>query len=218
MSKPSDLLFRAALLVACGAASLIFVSGAAAGTQEDATSFAVTGGSLAFSTTPAMPTLSGVTLNGSPQQTNTQMTNFGVDDASGSGAGWNVTVNAASGTGKSAVFAAYCPNVSCGTDSGPGYVPSGASLPANSLVLNSTGASFTPAGNAPAHECNSGCNVDSASPVKLVSAAANNGMGTFTTTDWSAGSLTLITPANLKALLTGEVYRVDLLWSLTSGP
>jgi hypothetical protein len=89
-----------------------------------------------------MPTLSSITLNGSAQTTTTTMTNFGVADATGSGSGWNVTVAGQSGVGKSAVFAQYCPKATCGTDS-EGYVPSGATLAANSLTLGSTGASFS---------------------------------------------------------------------------
>src|SRR6478736_6817443 len=80
---------------------------ASAATAEDKTQFSVTAGSLSFSTTPAMPTLNAVTLNGSAQTTNTTMTNFGVADATGSGSGWNTTVAGQSGASKSAVFKQY---------------------------------------------------------------------------------------------------------------
>jgi WxL domain surface cell wall-binding len=190
-------------------------------TQEDKTQFSVTAGSLSFSTVPAMPTLSSVTLNGTAQTTNTTMTNFGVADATGSGSGWNVTVAGQSGSEKSAVFAQYCPNATCGADS-KGYVPSGATLAANSLTLGSTGASFSAqngsTGTAPTLQCSSACNVDSASAVKIASAALNAGMGTWLTTGWSATSLALATPSTLKALSNGEVYRVNLLWTLSTGP
>src|ERR1700759_4626613 len=66
---------------------------ALAATSNDQTTFTVTGGSLSFSTAPALPTLTAITLNGQAQTTNTTMTNFSVLDATGSGAGWNVTVN-----------------------------------------------------------------------------------------------------------------------------
>ena len=199
------------IALACGTAH--------AATQNDSTSFAVNTGSLAFSSVPAMPTLGAVTLNGSAQTTNTTMTNFAVDDATGSGSGWNVTVNGLSGGGKSAVFKQYCPNATCGTDSGgPGYIGAGYSLPVDSLTLASTGATFNPSTSAPTYQCSSACNVDSGSAVKIISAAANNGMGTFTTTGWGGTSLALTTPATLHALQTNEVYRVDLLWTLTSGP
>ncbi len=191
-------------------------------TQNDSTSFSVSAGSLAFSTVPATPSLGAITLNGAAQTTHGTMTNFGVDDASGSGSGWNVTVQGHSGSGLSAVFAQYCPNATCGTDSGPGYVGGGASLPADSLTLNSTGASFTPgggtSGTAPTLQCSSVCNVDSATPVKVASAAVGAGMGTWNTQSFSGTSLALATPSTLQVLQTNEVYRVDLVWSLTSGP
>lgn len=210
---------RARLVAAAAAvAALAAPAGALAATQNDTTQFSVTGGTLTFSSAPDLPNLPAVTVNGSSQNTTAQMTNFTVTDATGSGAGWNVTVNGDATGGKSAVFKACCPNASCGTDSGPGYVAGGATLAADSLVLNSTSATFSPATSAPTHQCNSGCNVDHGTAVKVVSAATNNGMGAFATSGWGASSLTLTTPANLAALQTNEVYRLDLLWSLTSGP
>jgi hypothetical protein len=95
-------------------------------------------------------------------------------------------------------------------------------LPANSLVLNSTGAGFTAqngtTGTAPTHQCAAGCNVDSASAVKILSAAAGAGMGTYLTNAFSATSLALSTPTTLKVPANGEVYRVNLLWTLSTGP
>jgi hypothetical protein len=191
-------------------------------TAENTTQFSVTAGSLSFSTTPAPPTLTSITLNGQAQTTTTTMTNFGVADATGSGAGWNVTVAGQSGTGKSAVFAQYCPTATCGSDTGPAYVTSGATLAANSLTLSSTGASFTgqsgTTGTAPTLQCASPCNVDSATAVKLASAALGAGMGTWLTSGFGASSLSLATPSTLKALANGEVYRVNLLWTLSTGP
>jgi hypothetical protein len=43
-------------------------------------------------------------------------------------------------------------------------------------------------------------------------------MGTFKTTGWSASSLVLTTPSTTKALPAEEVYRVNLLWTLSTGP
>jgi hypothetical protein len=194
---------------------------ASAATQEDKTQFSVVAGSLSFSTVPAMPTLSSITLNGQAQTTTTTMTPFGVADATGSGSGWNVTVAGQSGAEKSAVFAQYCPNATCGADV-KGYVPSGATLAANSLTLNSTGASFAAqsgsTGTAATLQCGAACNVDSASAVKIASAALNAGMGTWLTTAFSATSLSLSTPTTLKALSNAEVFRVNLLWTLATGP
>ena len=214
-SRPLRLLAASAL---CGALS---VAQASAATSEDNTKFSVSAGSLSFSTTPAMPTLTSVTLNGSAQTTNTTMTNFGVDDATGSGSGWNVTVEGQSGTGKSAVFAQYCPKTKCGSDS-EGYVGGGQSLAANSLTLNSTGASFAAqggtTGTAPTLQCSTACNIDHPSAVKVASAATSAGMGTWLTSGFSATSLALSTPSSLKLLSNEEVYRINLLWTLSTGP
>jgi hypothetical protein len=219
-TTPSPARSLLALGVACAFAVGLPVSAMAA-TAEDKTQFEVKAGSLSFSTTPAMPTLSAVTLTGSAQTTNSTMTNFGVDDATGSGSGWNTTVAGQTGSEKSAVFAQYCPTTTCGSDS-KGYVPSGATLAANSLTLNSTGASLSAqggtTGTAPTLQCSSACNVDSASAVKIVSAALNAGMGTWLTTGFTATSLALSTPTSLKLLSNGEVYRVNLLWTLGTGP
>jgi hypothetical protein len=207
--------------IAIWLAAVATPSAALAATAEDKTQFSVVAGSLAFSTTPAMPTLSSVTISGAAQTTNTTMTNFGVADATGSGSGWNVTVAGQAGTGKSAVFKQYCPTATCGSDT-EGYVTGGATLPANSLTLNSTGANFAAqggtTGTAPTLQCSTACDVDSASAVKIASAAANAGMGTWLTSGWSGTSLALSTPSTLKALSNGEVYRVNLLWTLSTGP
>src|SRR2546427_5699011 len=148
-----------ALLFACVAAALL-PTAALGATQEDKAEFLVKAGTLTLSTVPAMPTLKEVTLTGGAQTTNTTMTNFGVQDATGSGSGWNTTVAGQSGTEKSAVFAQYCPTATCGPDS-KGYVPSGATLPANSLTLTSTGASFSApnssTGTAPQLQCPARC-------------------------------------------------------------
>jgi hypothetical protein len=204
----------------CAVAALV-PAGTFAATTENTTQFSVTAGALTFSTTPAMPTLSSITLNGQAQTTTTAMTNFGVADATGTGSGWNVTVAGQSGSGKSAVFAQYCPTATCGSDT-LGYVPSGATLAANSLTLSSTGASLTgqsgTTGTAPTLQCSSACNVDSASAVKVASAAVNAGMGTWLTGSFGASSLSLATPTTLKALSGGEVFRVNLLWTLSTGP
>src|SRR5205807_9650353 len=211
----------AILLLASAVSVLLAPSISAAATQEDKTQFSVVAGSLSFSTVPAMPTLTSVTLNGTAQTTTTTMTNFGVADATGSGSGWNVTVAGQSGAEKSAVLAQYCPNATCGSDT-KGYVPSGATLAANSLTLGSTGASFAAqsgsTGTAPTLQCGTACNVDSASAVKIASAAVSAGMGTWLTTGFSGTSLALATPSTLKALSNGEVYRVNLLWTLSTGP
>jgi hypothetical protein len=195
---------------------------ARAATQDDQTQFSVTAGSLSFSTVPALPTLGSVTLNGEAQTTSTQMTNFAIADATGSGSGWNVTVAGLPGSGESPVFEQYCPTAGgCGADP-QGYVSGGATLPADSLTLDSTGAGFTAqdgsTGTAPALQCGSVCDVDSESAVKVASATVGGGMGTWLTSTFAPNSLSLATPTTLKALSNGELYRVNLIWTLNTGP
>ena len=216
---------RLRLCLGSMAAILAFAAlpSANASAASDTTQFSVTAGSLAFGTAPDVPNLPALTLNGQSQTLNAQMNGYSVSDATGSGAGWNVTVIGDSTGGKSAVFKQYCPNATCGSDSGPGYVASGATLPANSLTLSSSGATFSAlngtTGTAPTHQCTStACNVDAASAVKTVSAAAAAGMGTYQTSGYSATSLALTAPTTIKALQINEYYKLDLVWSLNSGP
>jgi hypothetical protein len=176
-------------------------------------------GTLAFDVAPDAATMPGVTLNGQAQTTTAQMTNFAVDDTTGSGSGWNVTVAGDGTGGKSAVFKQYCTQAGgCGADP-LGYVSGGQTLPAASLKLSSTGASFTGAnGTAPTPQCSSACSVDAGSATKIASAASGAGLGPWQTTGFGASSLSLSTATTLRALPANEVYRVDLLWSLNSGP
>jgi hypothetical protein len=206
------------------AAALALPSLALAATANDTTQFSVTAGSLAFTTAPDVPNLPALTLNGQAQTLNGQMNNFGVDDATGAGAGWNVTVSGDPAGGKSVVFKQYCTQAGgCGADP-LGYVTGGATLAANTVTLTSTGASFSAqngtTGTPPTHQCAGGCFVDapSGSPVKVVSAASGAGMGTYLTTGYTATSLAASAPSTVKALPANEVYRVDLLWTLGSGP
>jgi hypothetical protein len=178
-------------------------------------------GTLSFEVAPDVGSLPGVTLDGQAQTTTAQMTNFAVDDTTGSGSGWNVTVNGDSGTGKSAVLKQYCTQAGgCGSDP-LGYVSGGQALPAGSLKLNTTGASLTGAnGTAPTFQCSASCSVDAAaaSPSKVAVAAAGAGLGPWQTSGFSASSLSLSVPTTLRVLPANEVYRADLLWTLSTGP
>ena len=176
-------------------------------------------GALKFGTAPALPALPAVTLKAEAQTSTATMSNFTVEEAAKEAGGWNVTVAGRSGVGKSAVFARYCPKATCGGDT-EGYVAGGATLAANSLTLNTTGASFTGgSGSAPELKCAVSCKVDSASAVKVASkATGGTGGSTWKTSGFSAASLTLSTPSTLKALPAEEIYRVNILWTLATGP
>jgi hypothetical protein len=173
---------------------------------------------VSFTTAPTLPTLSTVTLNGQAQTTFSLWSNAMKLTSSGTNSGWNLTVNSRTGAGRSSVFKQYCPNATCGSDSGPGYVTGGFTLPADSLTLNTSGASWTGAAPRPAYQCNASpfCNIDQTTATKVVSASTSVALGTWTGSGSSV--LTLSTPASLRKLQSGEVYRVDVQWTLSSGP
>jgi hypothetical protein len=157
---------RSFVAAAMAVSMLAGASSALAATSPDTTQFAVTAGTLAFTTVPDAPAFPGLTLNGQLQTLNAQMGNFGVDDATGAGAGWNVTVAGDNTGGKSSVFKQYCTQAGgCSTDP-LGYVTSGKTLAQNSMTLSSTGAGFSAqngtTGTAPTHQCSSPCFVDAA--------------------------------------------------------
>jgi hypothetical protein len=173
---------------------------------------------VALTTAPNLPTLTGVTLNGQSQSTSTIWSNAMQITSSGTNNGWNLTVNGNSAAGRSAVFKQYCPNATCGTDSGPGYITGGFTLPAGSLTMNTSGASWTSAAPRPAYQCSVTpfCKIDQTTATKVVSASTSVALGAWT----GSGStvLTLATPASMRKLQTNEVYRLDLVWTLSSGP
>jgi hypothetical protein len=176
---------------------------------------------LTFSTSPVLGTLPGITLSGGKQTTTatTTLNHFAVTSSGTPNIGWNMTVASVTGTGKSSVFKEYCPNTTCGTDSGPGYVTGGYTLPADSLTLDTAAASITGSGaTKPTFQCNTSpfCDVDTTTQTKIVSATFASSLTTWTSSGNSTLSLT--TPANLHKLQTGETYRVDLLWTLSTGP
>jgi hypothetical protein len=176
-------------------------------------------GALAFDATPDTGTMPSVTLNGQAQTTTAQMSDFGVVDTTGSGSGWNVTVVGDGSAGKSAVFKQYCTQAGGCSGDAFGYVAGGRTLPAASLKLSSTGASFSGAnGTAPTLQCSAPCSVDAGATTNIASAAAGAGLGPWRTAGFGTSSLSLSTATTLRALPTNEVYRVDLLWSLNSGP
>ena len=173
---------------------------------------------LALTTAPTLPTLTGVTLNGQSQNTLTTWSNAMKITSSGTNTGWNLTVNSASGVGKSAVFKQYCPNTTCGTDTAPDMSPADLRFPADSLTLNSgaelAGRPRHPGRHISAASARSARSTDYGD--KVVSAST-----TWRSATWTGRvrpMLSLATPASLRKLQTGEVYRVNVVWTLSSGP
>jgi WxL domain surface cell wall-binding len=230
-TRPTIALHRAIALALAGAAlvSLFLLLASKAEANNDKTYFTVTAGALEFVTAPALPVLTGVTLNGEAQNTHTNMTNFKVKDARGTGVGWHVSVSsrATVGTTVSEKFKEYCESASvCGANAAEKYVAGGKELEANSLTLNATAGTFSPSdANVPAYtaECLAGCTIDTpeGTPHKVVSAAVNKGMGKYETAFNNAEphGLMLATPMNLATLPNAnEVYRVDVVWTLATLP
>jgi len=180
---------------------------------------------LAFGTAPSLPALPTIALNGRAQVTTAQMSNFsviaaleGVFEHSPS-SGWNLTVSGDTASGDSPVFAQYCPNSGgCGKDNF-GYVPGGQTLPEGSLTLNTTGASFsTLLGNPASFTCETPCALDSTSASKIATESKATTLATWTSTGFSPSSLALTTPTTLKTLPASEVYRLNVVWTLSTGP
>jgi hypothetical protein len=174
---------------------------------------------VAFTTAPNLPTLTGITLNGQAQTTTTALNlSLGPFKITSSGTpdiGWNLTVNGNGSAGNSAVFKQFCPSASCGTDSA-GYVPGGFTLAADSLSLNTAGATWTSGTTKPAYQCNTACPIDSGAAVKIVSASSSVATGTWTAS--GSASVSVNTPSTLHKLQTGEVYSVNLVWTVNTGP
>jgi hypothetical protein len=172
---------------------------------------------VSFTTAPTLPTLTPLTLNGQSQNTSTPWPNAMKIASSGTNTGWKLTVNSTSGGGRSSVFKQYCPNTTCGTDSF-GYVTGGFTLSADSLTLDTSGASWTGSGTTPAYQCSASpfCKIDQTTATKVVSASTSVAPGTWTAS--GSSTLSLATPASLRKLQAGEVYRVNVVWTLASGP
>jgi hypothetical protein len=177
-------------------------------------------GALQFTTAPSAPALGAVTLNGQAQTVKATMGSFTVEDTSGE-SGWNVTVQGQTGTDKSAVFEGYCENGASACEKNAAKTYGGHALPAESLKLNtSSGAWSTSYGvGAPEFKCNSSsCPLDAATATKIASAPAKAGLGPWTASGFGSSSLTLLLPSTVFALPAHEIYRVNLLWSLNTGP
>lgn len=175
----------AAVLVVASIAVAATRTGAHAAIATDSTQFTIAAGPLTFFPAPALTdtasnphgNVAGVTLGA-----------FGVRDASGSGRGWNVTVQ------------------------------NGELATVDALTLNSSGAAFTSrtgtSGIPPALRCAGGC-VLGQTPTLIATATDSAGMGTWVASGWLSSSLSLWAPA--PGAFAAE-RRADLIWTLGTGP
>jgi hypothetical protein len=159
-----------------------------------ATSVTLLGGSLSFSTTPSASDFPSTALTGAQQTIHANFANWGVTDATGSGAGWHVTFQASQFTGTGPI-----------------------TLPAGSLVL--TTPVVTPNGvNVAVPPVGQGATftLDGGSAVPIVHALAATGQGAWTMTQANAagGDLALTIPASAAA----GTYTSNLTFTLAAGP
>ena len=137
-----------------------------------------------------------VTLDGTANTTSATMAAFSVNDARGSGAGWNVTIAATE-------FAEW---------DGSAYVDGGKTLGTSRTSLgNATVAKIDEtSSNVPTMTAGV-YTLDAGAAVEIASAGEGEGMGTYTITP---GAVSLTVDADAYA----RNYRSDVTVSLTSGP
>jgi hypothetical protein len=158
-------------------------------------SLAAPAGAQLSITNPAVADFPGITLNGTAQTVSAQLATFTVDDSRGTGAGWNVTVQATQ-------FAEH---------NGTSYVTGGKTLPTSSLTMPApTVTANGTTSPAPTIQAGAPWAID-AGAVKIASAALDTGMGTY---DFGAVTLSLTVPASAYA----NTYRSDVTVSVVSGP
>ena len=187
-------LSRMATIVAATAALVVAIAPMAK--AADPTDVTVTGGTLGITTPPTVANFGAITLNGTAQTTTAAMDAFEVNDARGTGEGWNVTVQATR-------FAEH---------DGTAYVASGRQLPASSLTMPAPSVAADGTTSPDPTVTGGPYTVDSGTAVKIASAAVDQGMGKYDFTQ--GGNLSLSVPANAYA----KTYRSDVTVSTVTGP
>jgi hypothetical protein len=185
---------RGRRLLVAGAVALIASSTTGAVAYADGSpTVAITAGSLTF-TAPVPGNFASVTLSGVAQSTTATIPAYTVDDATGSGSGWNVSVAATQ-------FCQQGTGSTCATS--PKLIPTG------SLTLSAPTATASGTSSAvPTTLTLTG--VDGTSG-KQVSAAVGAGMGTFSI---GTSTATLSIPANTYA----DTYVSTLTYTLATSP
>lgn len=148
----------------------------------------VQGGSLSIQDNVGIAPFESILLDGSTQTETTSVDPFSVIDATGTGSGWNLNVKADPLTSE------------------------GGSLPAGSLRISGTSVTAQE-GSSEANKITIGAgNIDSTEGVKLLTASAGEGMGTFNIADTD---LTLnIQPKDAMA----GTYSSTVTFNLVTGP
>ena len=161
------------------------------GTALAASTVLIKAGSLTI-TTPTVGNFADVTLDGSAHTTNASVGTFNVIDATGSGSGWKVNVQATQ------------------------FTTGGATpilLAASSLQLAAPTVAAVGTASAVPSIVSGPYTIDAGSAVKIASAAANAGMGTYLFTP-PASALTLSIPASAYV----GTYSSTVTVSVVTGP
>jgi len=142
-----------------------------------------------------------ITLNGTQRTTSANWEIADIVDARGTGTGWGLTLNLSQ-------FAEYDTNTS-------EYVTGGKTLPAGSLkVTEAPSVSLVDTTSSPANTITpivDSESLDTGTPVKLLSAAIDGGMGSYSVSPLTA---TLTTRADAYA----KTYKTDATVALVTGP
>lgn len=176
-------------------AGALLVGGAIPALADD-TNVTVTGGSLS-NTAVTAGDFGGITLDGTAQSTTATIDDFSVTDATGSGDGWKLTVQATQ-------FAEH---------NGNDYVEGGKTLAENSLSLGALTATADGT-TSPVPTMTAAGSIDNSDgAVKFASAAVDEGMGKY---EISGGTdkLSLSIPASAYA----KTYRSTLTVTLATTP
>ena len=143
----------------------------------------ITGGSLEVVGVPSVPSLSDVSLNGTNQTIYGNLTGtLDVADNTGNGNGWHVTAQASQ-------FTEVLPNSSYGTNT----------LPLSSLALQGTLSVVATNGTVspvPSITVTTPSAIDVSTPVKILSANTNQGMGSYSLSFPASNALSLVIPSN----------------------
>lgn len=209
--KKKSFIKNSALAIILGAALLIGTPASAATSGTTKASQAITGGTRDISVS-ATTTFSAVTLDGTTQTATANPGSLALQDNTGSGAGWRVSVQASQFTEKAPVGGFQSGTVA-------------QKLPTGSLKLVNTGASITQNGTTSGVPTWTGTTftLDGGAAVNLLSAPADAGMGKYTVA-LGANSLSLtLLPAstyvdsiNYSGVATP--YESTLTYSIIAGP
>lgn len=189
---------RGSLVGAAFAMSAVAIAAVApaAHAADDPTNVTVTAAEITLGAI-SVGDFTAVTLDGTANTTTATMAAFSIDDARGSGAGWNVTIGATE-------FAEW---------DGAAYVVDGKTLGTSRTSLGNATAAKNDATSSAVPTMTAGdYTLDAGSAVKIAAAAADgSGMGSYTITP---GAVSLMVDADSYA----RNYRSDVTVSLTSGP